>query len=87
MSADLNALKGIAFLPLEKLLDLVPYRRYLLCGLIPSMGKLDLKMIGLFLILGSVLPWTAKHSQDILVNHLKPIKYNIQVLNRIMFEL
>jgi hypothetical protein len=39
MSADANVLKGVAFLPLEKLLDLMPYRRYLLCGLIPSMGK------------------------------------------------
>jgi hypothetical protein len=38
-SVDANVLKGVDFLPLEHLLDLMPYRRYLLCGLLPSMGK------------------------------------------------
>lgn len=36
---DVNILNGVSFLPLEKLLDLKPYRCSLLRGLIPSMGK------------------------------------------------
>jgi hypothetical protein len=35
---DTNILNGVSFLPLDRLLDLKPYRCSLLRGIIPSMG-------------------------------------------------
>lgn len=41
---DTNILNGVSFLPLDRLLDLKPYRCSLLRGLIPSMGSFLLKL-------------------------------------------
>jgi hypothetical protein len=65
--------KGVSFLPLEKLLGLPTYRGSLLRGLISSMG--------------SILAWTAKNAQEIIMRHLKPIKKDRQAMESFVSEL
>ncbi|KAI6178502.1 Tubulin-specific chaperone D [Aphelenchoides besseyi] len=64
---------GVAFIKLEKLLILEPYRTFLLRGLIESMA--------------SILAWTAEHAQKLMMRYLDPIKEDEKEMEKFIDEL